>query len=237
MIMKKSLFCLLTLFCVSGLLANSKGNIAERKKNFDSRAKFLVSMQEIIISEKLLKQFQELKDTVSEVDIVYRSGEKDRIKKTLTIGETKLAAFQKEYAMFISLETKELMEAYSSQVTAAEEKESSSKSKPTITHTAVKEKSSEYYTIAKADYANAAKFERDGNLQYSIQLYKRALSYTVLAFEKSNYQLPEKFANLSKKVTPEEDSEVSPIGGTHTNPSKDSKETKPTNPNTSKSKK
>lgn len=235
MIMIKKLTILSLVLIAISLFANSKGNIVDRKKNFDSRAKFLISMQEIITSEKLSKDLQGLKDMVSEVDIVYRSGEKDKIKKTLSVGESKLAAFQKDYSTFISLETKELMEAYSSQVTAAEEKEAENKSKPTVTHTAAKEKSSEYYTIAKADYANATKFERDGNLQYGIQLFKRALQYTVLAFENAKYPLPTKFMNLSKNTSPAEEPEVTPIGGTHTTPAKESKETKTVN--TSKTKK
>ena len=229
-----TLFILFTL----GLFANPKANLVDRKKNFDSKAKFLLSMQEIITSEKLTKDTQSLKDMISEVDTTYRSGEKDKIKKTLSLGEAKLAAFQKDYSTFISAETKELMENYSSQVTAAEEKESDKKSKPTINHTTTKEKSSEYYTIAKADYSNAIKFERDGNLQYAIQLYKRAMNYTVLAFEKSKYQLPTKFANLSKALSPEPEPEVPPVGGTHTTPTNDAKETKETKPvNTSKVKK
>ncbi|MBK8396473.1 MAG: hypothetical protein IPL26_14720 [Leptospiraceae bacterium] len=209
------------------LSANPKANLVDRKKNFDSKAKSLLSMQEILTSEKLSKDKETLKDMISEVDSTYRSGEKDKIKKTLSLGELKLAAFQKDYTTFIGTETKELMENYSSQLTAAEEKESDKKSKPTLTHTATKEKSSEYYTIAKSDYSNAVKFERDGNLQYSIQLYKRALNYTVLAFEKSKLQLPAKFANLSKSLGTEVESEVSPVEGTHKSQAKETKESKP----------
>ena len=79
--MKKiSIYLFLSLFTIS-LSANSKGNIVDRKKNFDSKAKFLISMQEIITSEKLNKDLQGLKDMMSEVDTTYRSGEKDKIKK------------------------------------------------------------------------------------------------------------------------------------------------------------
>ena len=226
--MKKiSIYLFLSLFTIS-LSANSKGNIVDRKKNFDSKAKFLISMQEIITSEKLNKDLQGLKDMMSEVDTTYRSGEKDKIKKTLSIGEAKLAAFQKDYTTFISTETKELMEAYSSQVTTAEEKETDKKTKPTVAQTTAKEKSSEYYTIAKADYANATKFERDGNLQYAIQLFKRALNYTVLAFENAKYPLPAKFANLSKTFAPANESETPAPhpAGTHTTPAKETKDTK-----------
>lgn len=218
------LFCILITI---SLTANPKGDLGERKKTFDTRSKSLLSMQEIIISEKLIKDFQGLKDMMSEVDSTYRSGDKDKIKKTLSLGESKLANVQKDYSTFISGETKELMEAYSSQVTAAEEKEGGKKVKPTITQTATKEKTSEYYSIAKADYANATKFERDGNLQYAIQLYKRALNYTVLAFDHAKYQLPAKYANLSKAFSTNSEPEVKEIpGGTHT-PAKESKTANP----------
>jgi hypothetical protein len=224
--MKKKITVLYILFFTFSLFANTKNNIVDRKKNFDTKAKFVIGMQQIITSEKLAKDFKGLKDIVSEVDTVYRSGEKEKIKKTLSIGEAKLAAFQKEYSTFISTETKELMEAYSSQVTSASEKEADKKAKPTLTQTATKEKSSEYFTIAKADFANATKFERDGNLHYAIQLFKRALHYTVLAFENAKYPLPAKFSNLSKSLTPVPESEVSPFG-THTKESKDVKDSKP----------
>ncbi len=224
--MNKTLSYLCLLFFTFSISANSKANIVDRKKNFDSKAKFLISMQEIITSEKLSKDLQGLKDMMSEVDTTYRSGEKEKIKKTLSIGEAKLAAFQKDYTTFIGTETKELMEIYSSQVTNAEEKEADKKSKPTIANTTTKEKSSEYYTIAKADYANATKFERDGNLQYAIQLFKRALNYTVLAFDNAKYQLPPKFANLSKTFGNAKESDAPPPGGTHTPAAKETKDTK-----------
>lgn len=224
--MNKTLSYLCLLFFTVNISANSKANIVDRKKNFDSKAKFLISMQEIITSEKLNKDLQGLKDMMSEVDTTYRSGEKEKIKKTLSIGEAKLAAFQKDYTTFIGTETKELMEIYSSQVTNAEEKEADKKSKPTIALTTTKEKSSEYYTIAKADYANATKFERDGNLQYAIQLFKRALNYTVLAFDNAKYQLPPKFANLSKTFGNAKESDAPPPGGTHTPAAKETKDTK-----------
>ncbi len=224
--MNKTLSYLCLLFFTFSISANSKANIVDRKKSFDSKAKFLISMQEIITSEKLTKDLQGLKDMMSEVDTTYRSGEKEKIKKTLSIGEAKLAAFQKDYTTFISTETKELMEAYSSQVTNAEEKEADKKSKPTIALTTTKEKSSEYYTIAKADFANATKFERDGNLQYAIQLFKRALNYTVLAFDNAKYQLPPKFANLSKTFGPAKESDTPLPAGTHTPAAKETKDTK-----------
>lgn len=228
--MKKSHLAF-TIFCFSiSIFADPKASIVERKKAFDSRSKFLVGMQEIITSEKLVKEFQGLKEAMNEVDTTYRTGEKDKIKKTLTSSEVKLATFQKEYATFISKETKELMESYSSQVTSAEEKNAEKSTKPTLTETAIKEKSSSYYTIAKADYANAVKFERDGNLQYAIQLYKRALMYTVFAFDNAKYPLPAKFASLSKKVSTEPDSNVSTIGGTHTAPAKEGKEAREIKP-------
>jgi len=209
------------------LSANPKADLGERKKAFDSKAKTLLSMQEIIISEKLIKDFQGLKDMMNDVDTTYRSGDKDKIKKTLTLAESKLANVQKDYAVFISAETKELMESYSSQVTAAEEKEGGKKTKPTISQTATKEKTSEYYSIAKADYANATKFERDGNLQYAIQLFKRALNYTVLAFDHAKYSLPAKYANLSKSFSTSPETEAKEVpGGTHT-PAKESKPVTP----------
>ena len=127
--MNKILSYICLLIFTFSISANSKGNIVDRKKNFDSKAKFLFSMQEIITSEKLNKDLQGLKDMANEVDTTYRSGEKEKIKKTLSVGEMKLATSMKDYTTFISAETKELMEAYSSQVTNAEEKESDKKSK------------------------------------------------------------------------------------------------------------
>ena len=150
--MNRNFLCLCLVFFTLSVSANSKANIVDRKKNFDSKAKFLLSMQEIITSEKLNKDLQGLKDMMSEVDTTYRSGEKEKIKKTLSIGEAKLAAFQKDYTTFISTETKELMEVYSSQVTAAEEKEADKKMKPTFAHTTAKEKSSEYYNGNRDSY-------------------------------------------------------------------------------------
>jgi hypothetical protein len=229
--MNKILSYLCLLFFTFGISANSKGNIVDRKKNFDSKTKFLFSMQEIITSEKLNKDLQGLKEMVNEVDTTYRSGEKEKIKKTLSLGEMKLATSMKDYTTFISAETKELMEAYSSQVTNAEEKEADKKSKPTVASTTTREKSSEYYTIAKADYANATKFERDGNLQYAIQLFKRALNYTVLAFDNAKYPLPAKYANLSKTFSPANETADAPHpAGTHTSPAKETKDTKETKP-------
>ena len=72
---------------------------------------------------------------MSEVDTTYRSGEKDKIKKTLSIGEAKLAAFQKITPLLSAQKRKELMEAYSSASHNSRRKKKQIKTKPTVAQT------------------------------------------------------------------------------------------------------
>lgn len=178
----------------------SRQELPDRKKSFDNRAKLVLGLQNALPSDKLAEDAGKLKNIVSDLEAGYKTGDKEKAQKALSLGEPTLTLFQKDYITFFTSELKGLMEIYSAKSTEMEKKEDK-KVRPNFKDVAVKEKTSQYFSQAKTEFANGAKYERDRNLQYSLILYKRSMHYTILAFQKSKFDLPEKFSGIEKELT------------------------------------
>jgi hypothetical protein len=199
---------IILLYSIS-LFSNSKGSLEDRKKNFDSRANQIINISNQYPSEKLGTEIKALKDSQISIDAKMRTGDRENFKQELSNSEAKLKKLQREFSAHLKEISKELLDEYSLQSSSTKEKEKSENKKLTVDEVSLKEKSSQYFSISNTDFANGIKFERDSNLSYAIQLFKRSIDFSILAFKTNKMSLPSKF-DSNKKNTEDELKHVSP---------------------------
>jgi hypothetical protein len=196
---------LLILLSYISLFANSKISLADRKKNYDARSNQILNLSDLAFNESMSGEIEKLKSTQIEIDSVYRSGDREKINSNLANAESNLSKIQKEFLSKVKTHSKELMEDYSFQLSSALEKEKMEKKKLTVDENTKREKSSAYMNIAKSDSANGIKFERDKNYFYSLQLFKRSIDYTKLAYKTNELKISDKFLEKSSSKETKED--------------------------------
>lgn len=196
----------LFVLCVSiSIFANSKISLADRKKNYDARSNQILNLSDLAFNESMSGEIEKLKSTQIEIDSVYRSGDREKINSNLANAESNLNKIQKEFLSKVKNHSKELMEDYSFQLSSALEKEKMEKKKLTVDENTKREKSSAYMNIAKSDAANGIKFERDKNYFYSLQLFKRSIDYTKLAYKTNELKISDKFLEKNSSKETKED--------------------------------
>ena len=199
---------IILLFSIS-LYSNSKGSLEDRKKNFDTRANQIINISIQYPSEKLATEIKALKDSQISIDAKMRTGDKDNFKQELSNSEAKLKKLQREFSAHLKETSKELLDEYSLQSSSNKEKEKSENKKLTVDEVSLKEKSTHYFNISNTDFANGIKFERDSNLSYAIQLFKRSIDFSILAFKTNKMNLPSRF-DTSKKTSEDELKHLTP---------------------------
>ena len=171
----KLLLCLITISIFSG----SKASFADRKKSLDQKISQLESINDTSISTNL----DDLKKKKIEIESLVRSSEKEKLNTSLIEAEKNITSTQITLITNLKSKSKELMDSYSMEYSKLTEKDKMDKKILTVDEKTKREKSSTYINLARADYQNTLKFERDKNYFYSIQLFKKSIDYTNLAIK------------------------------------------------------
>lgn len=170
----------LFLFLITiSIFSGSKASFADRKKSLDQKISQLESINDSSISANL----EELKKKKIEIESLFRSSEKEKLNTSLVEVEKNLISTQIFLITNLKSKSKELMDSYSMEYSKLTEKDKMEKKVLTVDEKTKREKSSAYINLARADFQNALKFERDKNYFYSIQLFKKSIDYTNLAIK------------------------------------------------------
>lgn len=65
----------------------SRQELPDRKKSFDNRAKLVLGLQNALPSDKLAEDAGKLKNIVSDLEAGYKTGDKEKAQKALSLGE------------------------------------------------------------------------------------------------------------------------------------------------------
>ncbi len=164
---------------IINIFAGSKASFADRKRNLDQK----ISQLESINDPSILSNLEELKKKKLEIETAYRSSDKEKLNVALIEAEKNTTLTQISLIGNLKSKSKELMDSYSIEISKLSEKEKMEKKILQVSEKTKREKSFAYTNLAKADYQNALKFERDKNYLYSISLFKKSIEYTNLAFK------------------------------------------------------
>jgi len=191
-------FFTLILFANVQIFANATLPLKERKKNFEQKLKFLNEMKSKFSDRELNENISDLENHSKDVESVFKSGTEKEKKMAISVAELKTNPALKKCSEHLQSAARELIEYYAFKSSGKSVASVNGHDNPVRDSIESKEKKARYFAMAKEELQQAEKFKRDGNLFYSLYLYKRSVRYSLKSIQSSGFPVPAKVEGFLK---------------------------------------
>ncbi|MBM9501348.1 hypothetical protein JWG44_13910 [Leptospira sp. 201903071] len=193
---KYSIVCFLALFVLPSFLEAGTLSFREKKKSIERKIKILEESKKAIPFHKQDENWTKLQNLKERFQNFARSGSAQEREESLLLLERAVPQITSEFAAEGKGSAKNLIIRYS-------EAFLQKKNHPDETPISVKdeEKSSNYFRMAKEEFNQAEKFDRDRNDFYALVLYGRSIQYSLKALDSLDLDPPKGYEGFLKKKT------------------------------------
>ncbi|AOP34583.1 hypothetical protein A0128_12410 [Leptospira tipperaryensis] len=192
---KKYFFiCLISFFVFQSFADAGTLSFREKKKSIERKIKILEDSKKAIPYNKQDENWSKLQNLKERFQNFARSGSIQEREESLLLLERAVPQITSEFAAEGKVSAKNLIVRYS-------EVYLQKKNHPEETPLNVKdeEKSSNYFRMAKEEFNQAEKFDRDRNDFYALVLYGRSIQYSLKAMDSLSLDPPKGYEGILKK--------------------------------------
>ncbi|MBM9578848.1 hypothetical protein JWG45_17015 [Leptospira sp. 201903070] len=194
---KSSLFSFIVLILLfQGFLEAGTLSFREKKKSIERKIKILEESKKAIPYHKQDENWTKLQNLKERFQNFARSGSLQEREESLLLLERAVPRITTDLAAEGKVSAKNLIIHYS-------ERYLQKKNHPEETPLSQKdeEKSSNYFRMAKEEFNQAEKFDRDRNDFYAIVLYGRSIQYSLKAMDSLDLEPPNGYEGILRKKT------------------------------------
>lgn len=187
-------FYLVCIFVFQGLLYAGSVSFREKKKSIERKIKILEESKKAIPFRKQDENWSKLQNLKERFQNFARSGSPQEREESLLLLERAVPQITSDFAAEGKLSAKNLIVRYSE---AYLQKKNHSDETPISAKD--EEKSSNYFRMAKEEFNQAEKFDRDRNDFYALVLYGRSIQYSLKALDSLDLDPPKGYEGILKK--------------------------------------
>ncbi|MCE9500616.1 MAG: hypothetical protein K8R21_08970 [Leptospira sp.] len=155
-------------------------------------------MKPILSDRDLNENISVLENHSRDVEATFKSGTEKEKKLALSVAEFKANPALKKCSEHMQSTARQLIEYYAFKTSGKVKSSTNSNDNHGRDTIDLNEKKARYFAMAKEELQQAEKFERDGNVFYSLHLYKRSVRYSLKSIQSSGFPVPEKLEGFRK---------------------------------------
>ncbi|XDD49120.1 hypothetical protein AB3N59_11860 [Leptospira sp. WS92.C1] len=185
---------LISFFLFQNFLFAGTLSFREKKKSVERKIKILEESKKSIPFKKQNENWTRLQNLKDRFQSVARSGTAQEREESLLLLERVIPQVASTFAEEGKTSAKNLIVLYSEGY--LQSKNHLQESSPSVRE---EEKAATYFRMAKEEFSQAEKFDRDRNDSYALVLYARSIQYSLKAMETIDLEIPNEYRSVLKK--------------------------------------